>query len=81
MRRLERRQTTYRALLDRHRRARGGELLAQPELSVAEIAERLGYQEPGNFARACRRWFGLAPRAYRARLGIAAPPTDGDDAG
>jgi AraC-like DNA-binding protein len=44
--------------------------LAQPSLSVAEIAERLAYDEPTNFARACRRWFGLSPRAYRARIGI-----------
>ena len=70
VRRLEQRQTTYRALLDFHRRSRCAELLAQPSLSVAEIAERLGYEEPTNFARACRRWFGLSPRAYRARIGI-----------
>jgi AraC-like DNA-binding protein len=44
--------------------------LGQPNLSVAEIADRLGYQEPTNFARACRRWFGLSPRAYRAKVAI-----------
>ena len=38
VRRLGARDTSYRALLDGHRRRRAVELLAQPELSVAEIA-------------------------------------------
>lgn len=64
---LAQRNTSYRALLDHHRRVRGAELLAQPSLSVAEIADRLGYQDATNFARACRRWFGVSPRTYRSR--------------
>lgn len=65
VRRLALRNTSYRVLLDRHRRTRGAELLAQSELGVAEIADRLGYADPTNFARACRRWFGTAPSTYR----------------
>ena len=65
-RRLARRRTSYRALRDDHRRALAVELLARPDLSVAEIADRLGYADPTNFARACRRWLGASPRAYRA---------------
>lgn len=68
VRRLGQRHTSYRVLRDQHRQTRAADLLAQPALSVAEIAERLGYDEPTNFARACRRWFGLSPRAYRAGL-------------
>jgi AraC-like DNA-binding protein len=67
VRRLGERGTSFRALLEEQRRARAGELLLRSQLSVAEIAERLGYEDPTNFARACRRWFGLSPRAYRAR--------------
>jgi len=67
VRRLQRRDTSYRRLLDGHRRRRAVELLLQPELSVAEIAERLGYGDATNFARACRRWFAMSPRAYRSR--------------
>ena len=67
VRRLGERGTSFRALLERRRRARAVELLAGSQLGVAEIAERLGYQDPTNFGRACRRWFGLSPRAYRAR--------------
>lgn len=74
VRRLGERHTSYRALRERHRRARAADLLAQPALSVAEIAERLGYDEATNFARACRRWFGLSPRAYRQRLATRRAP-------
>jgi AraC-like DNA-binding protein len=65
VRRLAARGTSFRALLDGHHRRRAALLLGQPQLGVAEIAERLGYQDPTNFARACRRWFGLSPRAWR----------------
>jgi AraC-like DNA-binding protein len=67
VRRLARRRTTYRTLLDAHHRTRSAALLAQPDLSVAAIADRLGYADATNFARACRRWFGMSPRAYRLR--------------
>lgn len=73
VRRLGARGTSYRALLDAHRRRRATALLAQRDLGVAEIAERLGYEDPTNFARACRRWFGLSPRAWRAARATAAP--------
>ena len=71
VRRLGARGTSFRTLVEEHRRRRAGELLTQPELSVGDVAERLGYDEPTNFARACRRWFGVSPRAYRARHRVA----------
>jgi len=73
VRRLGARGTSYRALLDAHRRGRATSLLAERTLGVAEIAERLGYEDPTNFARACRRWFGLSPRAWRAARTTDAP--------
>jgi len=36
-----------------------------PELSLEEIAERLGYSDVANFSRAFRRWTNVAPGAYR----------------
>lgn len=40
-------------------------LLARPELTLAEVAEQLGYSEPSAFTRAFRRWTGLTPSDYR----------------
>jgi AraC-like DNA-binding protein len=65
VRRLGRRNRSYRVLLDGHRRQRAIELLAEPALTVAEVSERLGYEAPTNFGRACRRWFGMSPSDYR----------------
>lgn len=75
VRRLGARGTTFRALLEGHHRRRATLLLRQPQLTVAEIAERLGYQDATNFGRACRRWFGLSPRAWRgySRGGLRPP--------
>lgn len=65
VRRLSLRQTTYRRLLEAHRRQRATELLRQPELSIGEVAARVGYEDSTNFARACRRWFGVSPGVWR----------------
>jgi AraC-like DNA-binding protein len=65
VRRLEQCGTSFRELADGHRRRRATELLADPTLTVTEVAYRLGYTEPANFGRAFRRWFGTSPRAYR----------------
>ena len=52
-------------LFDRERRERALSLLAQPDLSLAQIAERLGYRSVQNFERAFRRWTGTTPAAHR----------------
>jgi AraC-like DNA-binding protein len=36
-------------------------------MSVAEVAERLGYAEPASFSHAFKRWKGTPPHVYRAR--------------
>ena len=41
------------------------ELLASSKLSVAEIADHVGYPDPSHFTRAFRAIAGLPPRAYR----------------
>ena len=40
-------------------------LLLQDELQVQQIADRLGYENAGDFTRAFRRKFGASPREYR----------------
>lgn len=44
------------------------EFRTRPDLSIAQIALRLGYAEHSNFTRAFHRWSGMSPHAFRARL-------------
>jgi YesN/AraC family two-component response regulator len=48
-------------------------LLASSGLQVQLIADRVGYEQPGDFTRAFRRRFGVSPREYRAACRSAAP--------
>jgi AraC-like DNA-binding protein len=68
IRRLRRAGTTYHDLLDAHLRASAEALLADPHIGIAQVSLSLGYEDPANFGRACRRWFGVAPGEYRRRV-------------
>ena len=48
------------------------EFRVRPDLSIAQIALRLGYAEHSNFTRAFHRWSGVSPQAYRAKLAATA---------
>ncbi len=48
------------------------EFRVRPDLSIAQIALRLGYAEHSNFTRAFHRWSGVSPQAYRANLASTA---------
>ena len=48
------------------------QLLRQGELSLAAVADRVGYRSHPGFARVFSREFGLAPGAYRRSHGSAA---------
>jgi AraC-like DNA-binding protein len=65
VRRLEEHGTSIRSLTERHQRRRSIELLADLNLDISEVADKLGYSEPSNFSRAFRRWFGESPQEYR----------------
>jgi len=67
-RRLAESGTSYRRLHERHLRDAAERLLADPSLAIAEVAWRLGYEDPSNFGRACRRWFSASPLEVRTRL-------------
>jgi AraC-like DNA-binding protein len=41
-------------------------LLAQRQLTLDEIADRLGYGEQTSFGRAFKRWTGMTPQQFRA---------------
>ncbi len=61
-RRLDKDGITFQSLLDDVRRDEAVRLLDDHALTVAEIAERLGYSEPRSFRHAYRRWTGKTPR-------------------
>ena len=66
-RKLAERGTTFSQLRDDTLRQRAMLLLDNRELSIGEIAAKLGYKELPSFTRAFRKWTGKTPQAYRAR--------------
>lgn len=53
-------------------------LLRFTELTVGEVAFRVGYDDPLYFSRAFKRYAGRAPQAYRAEVHGSAPLSHGD---
>jgi len=64
-RKLEEAKTSYRALLDEHKRSRCLDMLSQKNISVNELADVLGYAESASFLRAFKRWTGTTPKRYK----------------
>ena len=58
--------TTFREHLTGVRMDRAAELLARRSVTVREVAHRVGYRQPAQFAMAFRRHLGVAPSDYRA---------------
>ena len=75
-RRLQEEGTSFQALLDDTRRELAEQYLAQPRMTLLEIAYLLGFADPSNFFRAFRRWFDATPGEYRARLQAAPAPVN-----
>jgi AraC-like DNA-binding protein len=57
--------TSLSSLLDQERRDRALLLLRTSTLSLAEVAEQVGYANVQNFERAFQRWTGTTPARYR----------------
>lgn len=57
---------SFQQVLDQTRHELALDYLAQDQLSIAEIAFLLGYQEQSSFNHAFREWTGANPGAYRA---------------
>lgn len=60
--------TSYREVLESVRHTLAVEHLKSGKFSMEDIAYRLGYTDLANFRRAFKRWEGVAPSEYRARL-------------
>lgn len=65
-RRLAEFATSFQDLLDRQRRNRALELLANAGLTIDEVALAVGFTDAHNFRRAFRRWTGSTPGAVRS---------------
>jgi len=61
--------TTFRDHLTQVRMQRASELLESRALTVREVAHRVGYRQPAQFAKAFRRHRGVAPSDYRSGNG------------
>ena len=62
-------RTTFRDHLTGVRMEKAAELLAARGLTVREVAHRVGYRQPAQFAKAFRRHHGSAPSDYRTQNG------------
>jgi AraC-like DNA-binding protein len=67
-RRLAKCGTSFTQLLTEIRIDLAKQWIQSQDYSVAEIAARLGYNDPTNFSRAFRRVIGLSPSAYSKQL-------------
>ena len=64
-RRLTEEGTSYQRIKDTVRYDLSRELLAKPDLAIADIAQRTGFTEPAAFSRAFKKWAGVTPAQYR----------------
>jgi AraC family transcriptional regulator, regulatory protein of adaptative response / methylphosphotriester-DNA alkyltransferase methyltransferase len=58
--------TTFRDHLTRVRMEKAAEMLSTRTMTVREVAHRVGYRQPAQFAKAFRRHLGVAPSDFRA---------------
>ena len=65
--------TTFREHLTRVRMQRAAEMLISRGLTVREVAYRVGYRQPAQFAKAFRRHHGASPSDFRAARREAGP--------
>ncbi len=72
-RHLRNENTSYREILNETRQILAAQYLNYPNLSVIDIAFRLGYSDSANFTRAFKRWYGTSPKTFRNRQ---TPKTD-----
>lgn len=71
---LNEQETNFEQLLDHARKNKAHHLLKNPDLSIMEIAQSLGYEAQSNFSRAFKRWYGQSPTAWRREALLIASP-------
>lgn len=78
-RHLYKKGTSFEAIRDEVRRDLACRYLARADLSLSDVAGRLGYSELAVLSRCCQRWFGAPPRQLRqsllaSRQSLPSPP-------
>lgn len=68
-------ETTFRTYLTKVRMRAAAQLLDATPLTVREVAHRVGYRQPAQFAKAFRREHGSSPSERRRGTGAGAPLT------
>ena len=63
--------TSFRDELARVRMSHARDLLAANELPIRQVAVRVGYHQPAQFAKSFRRYHGESPSAYRRANRVA----------
>ncbi|MDP4788694.1 MAG: AraC family transcriptional regulator [Haliea sp.] len=58
----------YQHLVDQVREIHARRYLSHPRLSITHVAHQLGYADSSGFHRAFKKWTGLSPSEFRARL-------------
>ncbi len=64
-RRLSEEGTHFQELVDVTRRELAQQFLSAGRMSPKEMSFELGFADPSNFYRACKRWFGQSPKELR----------------
>ena len=67
-RRLTQERTSFSDVVDQTRQELAQRYLSDRLISLSEVVYLLGYSDQSTFFRACLRWFGESPGAYRHRL-------------
>lgn len=73
-RQLQAKGSSYRGLLEDARRRDSRVLLNDRRLSVAQVADKLGYSATAALSRAFQGWYGVSPSGFRATQGAIQPP-------
>jgi len=60
--------TNFLHVKDQHLQRKAYELIANPSLSINDIAEQLDFRYGQNFTRRFKKWTGISPTKYRAAL-------------
>ncbi len=66
-RKLKEEDTSFQQIFDSVKLELATGMLKNPDLTVNEIAYKLGYAEPSVFRRAFKKWTGMSPTAYLAQ--------------